>query len=87
MSHSGDEREPPGVLLVGGAQQGHGQDHQQDGLLMDVPAEEEGGPGTEGERPDELVGVVGAGPELDQGGQPGQDGEAGGGEGRDVGED
>ena len=47
----------------------------------------EGGPGTEGEGPDELVGVVGAGPELDQGRYPGQDGEAGGGEGRDVGED
>ena len=87
MSNCGDDEEVSGILFVDTRQYRHGQSDQQDGLLVDVPAEEEGGPGTEGEGPDELVGVVGAGPELDQGGQPGQDGEAGGGEGRDVGED
>ena len=77
----------PGILLVGGAQQCHGQDDQQDGLLVHVPAEQEGAPGTERQAPDELGRVGWAGPELDEGGEAGQEGEDGRGEGGDIGED
>ena len=86
MAHCGYEGEMFSVLFVGAAQQCHGEDDQQDCLLMNMPATQEGGPATQGQTPYELSDVGRTPPHLDQSWQYEQHGQYHGGQWRYVGE-
>ena len=84
VTHCGEDQEISSVYSVDAGKQRHGQNHNQNGLLVHMPSAEEAAPAAYCETSDELLDIARAGPQPGQGGHPENNGEDHCGQGRDV---